>query len=109
MTNRRFLILYLIFMLPTYIWRGAMLALMMYMFGHNMLFWGYSMIGWGVPTLLYLCLAWIAYRRGKVINKSYLAVFPIIGGFVDVLLPYVPFVATIMHVLTLVIGFRNGK
>lgn len=57
----------------------------------------------------YLLLIFIAYRRGRRINKKYLAVFPFIGSFFDILIPLIPLVPTIMNIAVLIVGAAENK
>jgi len=52
----------------------------------------------------YVVLALISFIRGHRIGKPWLVAFPIIGGIFDVVLVIVPFVPTVMHLLTLILG-----
>jgi hypothetical protein len=109
MKTPTFVILYLIVMLFTYVWRmavvgGAMDGGTTVEDVKNMA----SVVNW-ILFFNYVVLALIANSRGKKIEKKYLVAFPIIGGFFDVLLGFIPLVPTIMNILALVFGLSDGK
>lgn len=59
--------------------------------------------------LSYAIMAWVAYSRGKAIGKGYLAAFPIVGAVFDIVLVFIPFVPTVMNIITIVLGMPDGK
>lgn len=109
MSNTKFLIIYLVFMIPTYFWRFAVIgsaidesnttsaddlenAMYLLMF------------------LSYAVMARVTYSRGKAIGKTYIASFPIVGFVFDMILPFIPFVPTVMNIITIVLAMpNNGK
>lgn len=103
-----FYILYLVTMIFTYLWRYMYLGMV-----HGMVESGIpqeqavdtslTFITWAL-IVNYILLALISYFRGKRINKKFLTAFPIIGGVFDVLLAFIPFVPTIMNIITLVMA-----
>lgn len=71
-----------------------------------------SNVAVGINVMLflnYVILAIITYFRGKKIDKKYLIAFPLIGGFFDMVLVFIPLVPTIMNILALVLGLSDGK
>lgn len=109
MKTPTFVILYLIVMLFTYLWRATVVGSAM---DANMTVKDVQdaavIVNW-LMFFNYVLLATIAYYRGKKIDKKYLIALPIIGGFFDVILAFIPLVPTIMNILTLVFGLSEGK
>ncbi len=109
MKTPAFVILYLIVMLFTYLWRMAVIGGVMDSGTtaedvKNMA----SVVNW-LLFFNYVILALIANSRGKKIDKRYLVAFPLIGGFFDLILGFIPLVPTIMNILALVMGLSEGK
>ena len=113
MSNTKFLIIYLIFMTLTYLWRFAFIGAAiddganveeMEAFVEDM--------GGAMNFLMffsYAVMSYVAYSRGKEIGKSYLVSFPIVGAVFDLILIFVPFVPTIMNIVTIILGMPNDK
>lgn len=109
MKTPTYVILYLIVMLFTYIWRmviagGAVDSGTTVEDFKNMA----SVVNW-LLFFNYIVLALIANSRGKKIGKRYLVALPIIGCFFDMVLIFIPLVPTIMNILALVMGLSDGK
>lgn len=106
MSNVKFLILYIILMVPTYFWRFGLIG---------------SAIGGGddleeinnaVMMLLlisYVGMALVSYFRGKRSGKKYLFAFPLVGGVFDLILVFIPIVPTVMNIITIVMGMSDAK
>ena len=106
MSNTKFLIIYLIFMTLTYLWRFAFVGAS---FDE-----GADVEGMGsamniLMFMSYVVMAYVAYSRGKSIEKGYLVAFPIVGAVFDLILIFVPFVPTIMNIVTIVLGVPDDK
>ncbi|GEM_PF-1070727 len=104
-----FAVLYVLFLIPTYVlpWAGSnslMFAAATSEFEGQIppAFWGH-LGALGVLVLL-------AFSRGRLIGKSWLAVLPVIAGLFDLMpgLSMVPFVPTAFHVVTLILGVMGG-
>ena len=54
-------------------------------------------------------LIFITYKRGKAIGKPWLVVFPSIAFVFDVVLSFIPFVPTLMHLLAIILGCIDNK
>jgi len=62
--------------------------------------------------MLFICLSGlclVTYLRGKTVGKKHLVAFPTVALVVDLILPFVLFVPTIMHIITLVLGVPDKK
>ena len=104
-----FTILYLFFMLFTYVWRLSAFSASV---GENVSADSVSTYANTATILLlinYLILILIAYFRGKRVNKKSLVAFPFIGAVLDIVLAFIPFVPTIMNIITLVFGISENK
>lgn len=106
MSNTKFLIIYLIAMVLTYFWRFAFIGAA---FDD-----GADIEGMGntmniLMFLSYAVMACVAYIRGKSIGKGYLVAFPIVGAVFDLILVFIPFVPTIMNIITIVLGMPDNK
>lgn len=55
----------------------------------------------------YMLMAFIAYRKGKPNDKGYLGCFPIIAAVFDLVLVFIPFVPTILNLITLIMGLSE--
>lgn len=109
MKTPAFVILYLIVMLFTYLWRAVVVG---GAFDSNTTVEDVKNVAAVVNWLLffnYVILALIANSRGKKIEKRYLVAFPVIGCFFDMILTFIPLVPTIMNILALVMGLSDGK
>jgi hypothetical protein len=105
MSNTKFLIIYLIVMILTYLWRFAFIGAEID--GGDIDSMGNVMNG--LLLFSYVVMAYVAYKRGKAIGKGYLTAFPIVGGVFDLILVFVPFVPTVMNIITIVIGMPDSK
>lgn len=106
MSNIKFLIIYLIFMVLTYMWRFASFGAAMKEGADA------SDVGNTAFVLMcisYLVMAYVAHRRGKANGKSYLAAFPIVGAVFDLILVFIPFVPTIMNIITIALAMPDNK
>lgn len=106
MSNTKFLIIYLIFMVLTYLWRIVFVGAAFE--------GGADIEGMGTTMnvlmfLSYAIMAYVAYSRGKAIGKGYLVAFPIVGAVFDLILIFIPFVPTIMNIITIVLGMPDNK
>jgi hypothetical protein len=106
MSNTKFLIIYLIFMVLTYLWRFAFVGAA-FEDGADIEGMGNTMNV--LMFLSYAIMAYVAYSRGKAIGKGYLIAFPIVGAVFDLILIFIPFVPTIMNIITIVLGMPDNK
>ena len=63
-------------------------------------------------TYLAICYAIMTigcYLRGRATDKTWLMVFPILGGFFDMFIGFVPFVPSVLNVVALVVGIQSQK
>lgn len=113
MKTPAFVILYLIVMLFTYLWRVMAIG-----FADGMTRGGFpyeeamdvSMSVMHICMFInYVILAWICRSRGKMVDKKWLPAFPLIGCFFDMILSFIPLIPTIMNILALVMGLSDGK
>ena len=98
-----FLVLYLFFMIPTYVIRFVLVSSF---FEENGAEQAVEMAT-GVNVLLAICLSLlilIGLFRGLRIGKPWLVVFPVIAFVFDMVLVFIPLVPTVMHILALVLG-----
>ena len=113
MSSGKFIIIYVLFLAPTYIWG--------WVFG--LVAMGASMDGamaseeiadtavYGRMFLLaisYVVMAFVAYRRGLANNRRYLIAFPIIGAVFDLFLAFIPFVPSVFNFLGLILGAMSN-
>jgi hypothetical protein len=102
-----FVVLYLLFMLPTYIlpWVGSNATLLPSLLGETAAgkpyFW--------LHLLALAALIAIAWFRGQTKGKPWLILFPVAAAVFDLTpgLTWILFVPTIMHVMTLVFGIMD--
>ncbi|NMH65704.1 hypothetical protein [Shewanella salipaludis] len=106
MSNTKFLIIYLIVMVLTYFWRFAFVGAA---FGDGADIEGMGNAMNTIMFLSYAVMAYVAYSRGKTIGKGYLVAFPIVGAVFDLILIFIPFVPTIMNIITIVLGMPDSK
>lgn len=52
----------------------------------------------------YMLMAYLAYRKGKPNDKAYLGCFPVIAAVFDLVLVFIPFVPTVLNLITLIMG-----
>lgn len=113
MNSGIFCVIYLIVMFFTYIWRYLIFGVPSIAVNtgapqEDVITTIMSFINWAL-FINYLLLILTAYYRGAKTNRKYIATFPLIGAFFDIILPFIPLVPTIMNILTLVIGVSNNK
>jgi len=109
MSSMKFLIIYLILMIPTYVVRFSAMGA-----GLDDIAKGGSGQGFGggatfILFILLLGLCFVAFLRGKTVGKKHLVAFPIVALVFDLVLVFIPFVPTVMHIITLVIGVPDKK
>ena len=104
-----FVLLYVLFMLPTYILpyfgsnsaiaNGVLLAT------HHINFPFY----FHLLSLIVLCL--LAWFRGAAIHKRWLIIFPFLALVFDLVpgMSLIPFVPTVMHLLAIILGVINSN
>lgn len=106
-----FVLSYLFFMALSYIWPWASNIGMLGALGNN----SNSIAGIAVGAkflgslIIYIIMTIIVYIRGSAIQKKYIAAFPVVAGFFDLVLVFIPFVPTVMNIITLVMGVMNDK
>ncbi len=105
-----FVILYILFMLPTYFlpYLGSNSAMGAALgaaadAGINPAFWAH------LGSLIILIV--IAWFRGTFVGKKWLIIFPILAAVFDLMpgLSLIPLVPTIMHLLAIILGVIGGK
>ena len=106
MSNVKFFVIYLFFMVLTYLWR-------FYFFGVA-IEGGFDIENIKnsmhiLMALSYAIMSYVAYRRGKIIGKGYIAAFPIVGAVFDLILVFIPLVPTVMNIITIVLGMPDNK
>lgn len=102
-----FVVLYLLFMLPTYIlpWVGSNATLLPSLLGDaaagKPYFW--------LHLMALVALITIAWLRGATKGKPWLILFPVAAAIFDLTpgLSWILFIPTVMHVLTLVFGIMD--
>lgn len=73
---------------------------------------GFASTFWTVVQIaLYAGLFYGSLQRGKYVNKGYLKAFPIAAAVFDLapVLNWIPFVPSIMHILSLAMGIPEGQ
>ena len=106
MSNTNFLIVFLLFMVPTYFWRFVVV------FGDSPASAEPGDMTITMNVLLFISYAVmtkVSFSRGKAIGKGYIGSFPIVSGVFDMVVPFVPFVPTIMNIITIVLAMPNPK
>lgn len=113
MKTPTYVILYLIFMSFTYLWRLISIGIVEGMAKSGI---SYEEALDITASMIHICmfinyviLAYICRSRGKVLNKKWLAALPLVGCFFDMVLIFIPLVPTIMNILALVMGLSDGK
>jgi hypothetical protein len=109
MSAGKFLFIYLFFMLPTYVWRwvfaaGAVGAAMSNDGDSESAINSMRYATYVLLTISYVVMCFAAHRRGAANNRKFLIAFPLVGGFFDIVLGFIPFVPTIFNVLAIVFG-----
>jgi chromate transport protein ChrA len=103
MSYGKFLVVYLLFMAPTYIWRWVFAAGAMS---------GESVDDMASATYVLLAISYavmiyVTYRRGIENQQKHLVAFPAVGAFFDIVLGFIPFVPTVLNILALVLGAKD--
>jgi hypothetical protein len=105
-----FVILYILFMLPTYFlpYLGSNSFMLNTLgvaagAGVNPAFWPH------LGSLVVLVV--LGWSRGQVIGKAWLVIFPILAGVFDLLpgLNAIPLVPTVMHLLAIILGVAGAS
>ena len=107
-----YVIYYVICMIPTYI--------LPYMGSNSMVTAGFQrMSNKGTPVLALFCVhiailcmaCWLAWMRGRTVQKSWLTVFPVLATVFDVVpfLSIIPFVPTAMHLCAIIVGVQPPR
>lgn len=106
-----FVVSYLVVMALTYVWPWVSnMGLIGAMGTNSSNATGFALGGKLFGSLvLYILITVFCFFRGKAIGKKYLTALPIIGGFFDLVLVFIPFVPTVMHIITLVLGIVNDN
>ena len=101
-----FMLTYLFVMLLTYVWRfGGFSAGMS---GEVDAGNAANVVTWCL-LVNYVILSLIVYARGKAIDKKYIVTFPVVAGFFDVILAFIPLVPTVMNIITIVTAVSDNK
>lgn len=95
-------------MLFTYLWRIAFVGAAIETTSLQDINIMADVVNW-ILLFNYVILIFIANSRGKIIEKRYLVAFPVIGGFFDILLVFIPMIPTVMNILALVIGLSDSS
>ena len=101
-----FILLYLLFIIPTYIlpYMGSNSTVMNSIARAG----GYEDPNYGFWFHLFclICLVFLAWVRTSRLTKNYLYIFPMLALAFDMIpvLSFIPFVPTIMHLLTMILG-----
>ncbi|MBC6907085.1 hypothetical protein DWB84_16700 [Saccharophagus sp. K07] len=106
MSNVKFLILYIILMVPTYFWRFGLIGSAM---DGGDDFENLNNTAMVLLLISYVGMAVVSYFRGKGSGKKYLFAFPVVGGVFDLILVFIPFVPTVMNIITIVMGMSDDK
>ena len=109
MSNTKFLVVYLLFMAPTYIWRwifaaGAMGAALDRSGASMDAVDSMAIATYVLLAISYAVMIFVAYRRGIANERKYLVAFPAVGAFFDIVLGFIPFVPTVFNILAIVFG-----
>ena len=114
MSAKKFLLIYLIAMIPTYWWRWVFVGAVVDLRVNEGLRLtqssqdSISLVIDGLMLISYSIMFYACKKRGETVGKNYLIVFPILGGVFDVLIPAL-FVPTICSLLAMVLGFIDSK
>lgn len=114
MSAGKFLFIYILFMLPTYIWRwifaaGAVGAAMDESGGAEAAISSMATATYVLLAISYVIMIFVSYRRGAANNRRFLVAFPIVGGLFDIVLGFIPFVPTIFNILAIVFGSMSRR
>ncbi len=114
MSAKKFLIIYLIAMIPTYWWRWGFFSAVVDLRVNEGLRLtqssqdSISLVIDGLMLISYSIMFYACKKRGVTVGKNYLIVFPILGGVFDILIPAL-FVPTICSLVAMVLGFIDSK
>lgn len=103
-----FVLSYLFFMIPTYVWRGVFIA-------ENLQNTAPASSAFSLGTMYivfiinYLILILIAYRRSKKVQKPVVAVLPVIAAVFDIFLGFIPLIPTVLNLMTLIMGAQKKQ
>lgn len=116
MTSTKFLTLFLIAMIPTYLYRWIFFV------GNVTAFTDPAMRGrtqefinsmdvffYLLMLVSYIAMTFVSYKRGLENGKGFLFAFPIAAAVFDLILIFVPFIPTIFNILTIVFGLITGN
>lgn len=109
MSSGKFLVIYLIAMAPTYVWRwifaaGAVGASLEGSQASMDALDSMSIATYVLLAVSYAIMIFVAHRRGSANERKYLVAFPAVGAFFDIVLGFIPFVPTVFNVLAIVFG-----
>ena len=62
-----------------------------------------------VLAVLYVWMAGASWVRGAANGSKWAVALPLTAGVFDVVLAFVPFVPTVLNIIALVVGVRNGR
>lgn len=106
-----FAILYILFMIPTYV--------LPYFGSNSSMVWSILLSEGAFTELPFFFLHVIAllvlmdltWYRGRIIGKNWLIIFPILAGIFDLTptLSLVPLVPTVMHLFAIIMGVTGAK
>jgi len=99
-----FLILYMLFMIPTYLIRFAVFGAAFDNASRGLETDGIGGAGTFMFLICFAVMGVVAFFRGRRIGKPWLVVFPVVAGVFDIVLVFIPFIPTVMHVLAIVLG-----
>lgn len=115
MSSTKFLTVFLIAMIPTYLYRWIFFA------GNVAAFTNPAMSGRTQEFInemevifyllmlgSYIAMTFVSYKRGLESGKGFLFAFPIVAAVFDLILVIVPFVPTIFNILTIIFGLIDG-
>ena len=106
-----FILLYLLFLVPTYVlpYMGSNSAILDSMAKAG----GYEEPNYGFYIHMFCLtfLVFLAWVRTSRLTKNYLYIFPVLALAFDMIpfLSMIPFIPTIMHLLTLILGITLAK
>jgi len=106
-----FILLYLLFLVPTYIlpYMGSNSTILDSMAKAG----GYEGPNYGfyIHMFCLIFLVFLAWVRTSRLTKNYLYIFPVLALAFDMIpvLSMIPFIPTIMHLLTLILGITLAK
>jgi hypothetical protein len=109
MSSGKFLVIYLVAMAPTYVWRwifaaGAIGASVEGSKASMDAVDSMAMVTYVLLAISYAIMIFVAYRRGIANERKYLVAFPAVGAFFDIVLGFIPFVPTVFNILAIVFG-----